>query len=197
LLDHYLEMGSQPGMSEAYVRLGDVELAVGDTEAAVIHYERALTIAREANALGQVVGSLIGLGRAALRRGDARQAVCHFAESLALDRDWHHTVFALPVLEALAGALTLRATAGGSEGLPARGAADADRLRAARLLGAAEAVRDRLGLRRPPQEQSEHDAWIATLRATLSAPQFTAVWEAGQALSWEEMMACALDVSSR
>jgi hypothetical protein len=71
-------------------------------------------------------------------------------------------------------------------------ALDARLLHAARLFGAAQAVRDHLGIIRHPHEQPEHEAWIAALRQSLGDARFTAEWEAGRALSWEVAISCAL-----
>jgi hypothetical protein len=109
-----------------------------------------------------------------------------------MERDWHRPMSILPCLEGIACALTLEAGYVRDSGPPAANAAPPGLLRAARLFGAAAAVWDRIGVRRPSDEQSEHDTWIATLRAALGDDRFAAAWEAGRALSWEEMMACAL-----
>jgi tetratricopeptide (TPR) repeat protein len=193
LRDHYLNLGSQPGIAESYLRLGDVERVEGDGSAAEALYQRALSIAREVKARDQVAASLTGLGRMALGRGDAKAAASRFVESLSIDRDWHNPVYALPGLEGLAGALTLGAAGGLLHSLPAAAATPPELLCAARLFGAVEAVRDRIGSPRPPFEQTEQDARIAMLRASLGDDRFITAWEAGRALSWEEMMACALD----
>jgi predicted ATPase len=197
LRDYSLDLGSQPSIAGSDILLGDVELAEGDSDAAVALYEHGLTLAREANALVQVVRALTGLGFAALRRGDAKAAASRFVECLSMDRDWHHPRFVLPCVEGLAGALILGAAAGPAHAPPTTtAAAHPDLLCAARLSGAAEAVRDRIGPLGPsPREQSEHDGWIATLRASLGNAAFTAAWEAGRGLSWDEMMACALGES--
>src|SRR5207249_1624827 len=55
--------------------------------------------------------------------------------------------------------------------------------RAARLLGAAVAVRERLGVALPPVFQSTHDGAVAAVRATLGAPAFAAAWAEGQTLT--------------
>jgi predicted ATPase/DNA-binding SARP family transcriptional activator len=192
LRDHYLDLGSPPGIAESYLRLGDLERVAGDGDAAEALYQRALAVAREVNARDQIAASLTGLGFAALSRGDARQAASRFVEALSKDRDWHSPLYALPGLEGLAGALTLGAAADSAHDPPTTAAAPPELLCAARLFGAAEAVRDRMGARRPPYEQSEYDAHVATLRASLGGDRFTAAWEAGRTLSCEEMMACAL-----
>jgi tetratricopeptide (TPR) repeat protein len=200
-----LEVGSQSGVAEASTscnRLGDVELAEGDVAAAEALYERALAVARERNTTPLAIEALIGLGRSALRRGDATAAASRFGEALSTVRDWNPGQYALACLEGLAYALTLEAGAAGDPGPPATGARSAATpgaprlLRAAGLLGAAEAVRERIGIRRPPREQSEHDGQIAALRASLGNANFTAAGEAGWARSWQETIDLALETSA-
>jgi hypothetical protein len=58
--------------------------------------------------------------------------------------------------------------------------------RAVRLLGAAAALRERMGLLRPPVERPEYDQRVSELRRTLGETAFAAAWSAGQAMSLEE-----------
>jgi hypothetical protein len=150
-------------------------------------------IARERKTAQQVMEALTGLGRAALRRGDLEVAASRFMEVLSLEIDWRQRRYALPCLEGLASAFILAAGSVGAPGSLATVAAPSQLLCAARLLGAAAAVRERIGIARPPREQPEQDARIAARRVSLGDADFTAAWEAGRALSWEEVVACALE----
>jgi predicted ATPase/DNA-binding SARP family transcriptional activator len=192
LRDLHLDLGSQPGLTGASIRVGDLELAQGDPEAAATLFTRALQLARETNEVRHVVGALTGLGLSALRQGDAPAARSRFVEALSIDRDRQNPMHALPALEGLAGALTHGAAVDPAHDRPTTATAPPELLCAARLFGAAEAVRGRLGARRAPYEQAEYDTQVATLRASLSDDRFTAAWDAGRTLSWEQMMACAL-----
>jgi predicted ATPase/DNA-binding SARP family transcriptional activator len=178
--------------SRSLTILGDFALAEGDIDAAEASYQRALAIARELNDARRSVQAFTGLGRVLLRRGDPKTAASCFVESLSLDRTCHDPLDALACLEGVAYALILEAGQAGDPGPPATAAAPSELLRAARILGAAEAARDRIGIPRRPREQSEHDNWVAALSASLGDAAFTAAWEAGRALSREEAMACAL-----
>ncbi|GAA3410189.1 helix-turn-helix transcriptional regulator [Streptosporangium vulgare] len=53
---------------------------------------------------------------------------------------------------------------------------------AARLFGAAQSLRDRLGLSRPPAVAPQHEADLAGVRAALGAGGFAALWEEGAGL---------------
>ena len=64
---------------------------------------------------------------------------------------------------------------------------------AARLLGAAEALRRAIGAPLTPADRSEYDARVAAARAQLGDGAFAAVWAEGRAMSLEQAVACALE----
>jgi non-specific serine/threonine protein kinase len=65
--------------------------------------------------------------------------------------------------------------------------------RAARLFGAAESLRERIGVPLHPDDQKEHDQKEAAAREALGEPAFSTTWEAGRAMTWEEAVAYALE----
>jgi hypothetical protein len=205
------EIASQSGRTKtpaSCVRLGEIALVEGDLDAAEALYQEALAIARDMSTVPHIVEALAGLGWVALRRDDPRAAASHFVEVLCLTRDWRPGPNEVWCLEGLACALILEAgsvgaqgphtahssphTAHSGSGLCAVRCALCASLRAARHLGVAEAVRERIGIQRSPREQSEHEGWTTTLCAALGDAAFTAAREAGRALSWNEAIAAAL-----
>lgn len=64
--------------------------------------------------------------------------------------------------------------------------------RAARLFGAAEALREEIGVSIPPDDRADYDQSVAAARSRLAATQFTAEWEAGRGLSPEDAVTEAL-----
>jgi hypothetical protein len=70
---------------------------------------------------------------------------------------------------------------------------------AARLFGAAESLRERLGAEMMPDERVEYDQALNALRASLGdqAAAFEAAWQAGRALSFEDALALALSAPGR
>jgi hypothetical protein len=80
-------------------------------------------------------------------------------------------------LEALAGAA-------GAQGQP---------LRAARLFGAAEALREKIGVPLSPADRPTYDRTVAAARAQLDASAFTTAWTAGRALTMEQAVSEALE----
>jgi tetratricopeptide (TPR) repeat protein len=64
--------------------------------------------------------------------------------------------------------------------------------RAARLFGAASAMRERLGVPIPPVERADYEAALAQARAQIDPPAFDAAWAEGAAMSEEQAVALAL-----
>ena len=68
-----------------------------------------------------------------------------------------------------------------------------DGRRAAQLYGAAEALRERIGIAMTPAEKTEYDVQIDRLKAGMQAKDFTAAWEAGRAMTLEHAVDFALE----
>jgi hypothetical protein len=70
-------------------------------------------------------------------------------------------------------------------------------VRAARLLGAAEALRTVIGVQRPPAARPAYTRDVASARALLDDATFAAAWAAGRALTLEQAIAEALGEDDR
>ena len=68
-------------------------------------------------------------------------------------------------------------------------------VRAARMLGAAAALRESWNIPLPPVEHADLDRVIAAVRAGLGEKAFTGVWAAGRALPLDEAVAEALEAA--
>jgi hypothetical protein len=68
--------------------------------------------------------------------------------------------------------------------------------RAARLFGAAEALREKIGIAMTPVERVEYDALIASLRAGMHDGAFSSSWSDGRTLSMEQAIAFALQAKN-
>jgi hypothetical protein len=64
--------------------------------------------------------------------------------------------------------------------------------RAARLLGAAESLRERINTPMTALERSEYDQHVAALQAQMDEPAFAAAWAEGRALTMEQAVDYAL-----
>jgi hypothetical protein len=64
--------------------------------------------------------------------------------------------------------------------------------RAARLFGAAEALRDKIGIPMTAQERVEYDRTIAELRAGMEPPLFESAWAEGRGMSMDQAVRFAV-----
>jgi hypothetical protein len=64
-------------------------------------------------------------------------------------------------------------------------------IRAVRLLGAAEALRERIGAPRPPADASAYERLIATLRERVPSATFADAWQDARSLGLEAAVALA------
>jgi hypothetical protein len=113
----------------------------------------------------------------AWRRGDFRPIVALHQELLARMREGAPRWGLAASLEALAKVCAARRE-------PAK---------AARLFGAAEALRSRLSSARPPTDHPEYEQVVSAARAALGDDAFRKHWEEGQAMTLAQSIACALD----
>ena len=67
-----------------------------------------------------------------------------------------------------------------------------DALRAAKLLGAAEAIRDEAGSVMLPHERTEYDAALAMVRGQLDQSALQTAWSDGRDMRLEDAIAFAL-----
>jgi len=222
LLDEAVPLGRElayaRGTAMALKALGVMAHEEGDPERAVRLYDDGLAVARSA---GETVATyLLLIWRSDLdrARGQLDHAAELLEESLRLtreqgDRWWMgHALARLAHLALLRGDYA-RATALGQEGLNRRwelndrqGAAWNLELlawvagawgrheRAARLLGAAQAARERTGARLLPQEQDGHARTRVAARDALGEQAFAAAWAEGHARPPDRAVEYALAV---
>jgi DNA-binding NarL/FixJ family response regulator len=117
------------------------------------------------------------LGEVLVDDDDAQQAFAPFAETLRLIRETGDIDLTWSALDHSARALVL--------GRPGR---------AARLMGAAEAIRAAHAIPLPPVYRRDmYDALLARARHALAPEAFDAAWAAGRAMTREQAIADALD----
>jgi predicted ATPase len=152
--------------------LGELALETGDHQIAQRYLDDALGIMRVVNDPIRTIELTKALGWLALERGDHARAGVLFAEGLALCRDLGgHS--AIPTL------------------LEGCAAVESGR-RAARLLGAAEALRAADGRPVPPNEQQRYARIVESLRAQADQAEVRIAWMEGRAMSWAQASAFAL-----
>ncbi len=78
------------------------------------------------------------------------------------------------------------------EGLACISAAEGDAERAARLFGAAEALREAVGDKHTPEEDDMREPYLAAARSRLDEATWEASWAEGRAMSMEQAIGYAL-----
>jgi DNA-binding CsgD family transcriptional regulator/tetratricopeptide (TPR) repeat protein len=140
--------------------------------------EEALALQRASGHRYGAAVSLLYLGHLAQTGGDLAAAAAHYAESLT---HWWEEGFHPGLVEALSGVATVAV----ARGQPTR---------AAKLFGAAAAMREAIGL--PPwlPERTLYDQALNRLRGALGESAFAAAQAAGRTLTLDQTVAEALDL---
>ena len=176
----YRAQGSRWGEGLALRNLGHLQLYRGAPGEAAVLLEQAAAVVRELGNHWGLYESLRLLGEATLELGDPACAHAPLAEALALARCEGDRPAVADILEGLA-----RVAA-------ARGGSTRDAERAARLYGAATALREATGAPLAPVELALYERHVARAREQLDPAAFDAAWAAGRAMTSEQAVAYAL-----
>jgi predicted ATPase len=168
------DLGDMFGSAHARANLGRAAHALGDDRQAQIYYAESLAAFRE---LGQrnIAHLYLDLGRLARTQGDITQARTYYTQSMALFREFMDKQRLPECFEDIAG------LAGAAQ--PAS---------AARLFGAAEAVRESAGIPLPPVQRAAYERDLAEARAQLDQVAWETAWATGRGLTLEQAIAEAL-----
>jgi predicted ATPase/transcriptional regulator with XRE-family HTH domain len=168
----YRELGDQMGVAYTLDTLGMAAYKQGDYPRAAGEIAAGLQLLRELGDQMGVAMALTDLGAVAQAQGESARAAELHAEALALSwkmGDKRRLAFCL---EGLA-----FANVGGR----------CDE--AARLLGAAEALREAIGSPLPPSERAEYERAVLAARSVCGGDAaFAAAWAAGRALPLEDLV---------
>ena len=170
-------LGDTQGIAYSLVNIAIVAARRGEYQQTIAWYEEALVLLREVGDRWAIANSIHGLGIAAYRQGDHAQAVAFLVDSLVRGRE--------------IGARDI--VANGLEGLAQVATALGQPSQAGRLAGAAEALRQILGLPLPPRERPEHEQAASPSAARIAPAAFHAEWSAGKALLLDDAVAYVLD----
>jgi DNA-binding SARP family transcriptional activator len=160
-----------------------------------------LALFRELGDKSGIAAALRSLGFVALRQGGDRQARALLRESLALAWEIGDRATIVKALEGLASAIDMpcqggdRGAARPKEEVPAPEIEEPSErcaLLAARLWGAAEALRHTIGAPPAPVERLFYEPRIVATRVRVNEAAFLAAWVEGQAMPLEQAVACAL-----
>ncbi len=155
--------------------LGNVACYDGHPGEGQVLLEESLTMSEELKLTWLESDILLGLGHAACRQGDHRRAAVLYKQSLEKRRE---------VVPGLPGRLEKFANLALHVHEP---------LRAARLLGAAENLRQRMGAPIPPVEQGEYNESLRLLCSQLDDKGKNEAWRSGAAMALNEIVAYVLE----
>ena len=170
------ELGDTHGISGTLNNLGIMAGAQGDTARAQALYEESLQLCRSLHHHNGIAVALVNLAIVALDRHDIERAEPLLEESLTIFEELGDKDGMVECLEGVAGVATV---AGHFE-------------RAARLFGAAAAMRAIIGTPWIPVEQARYDSMIDQTRAVLDETLWTSAWEEGRAMTFEQAVVYAL-----
>ncbi len=210
------ELGDTQGIASALGNLGNVAQHQGDLDGAKALLEESLALCRELGDTHRIATALGNLGLVALDQGDMEGAKALFEESLALCRELGDTQGIATVVgnlghiglleddleearRQLTDSLTLSQEIGDQVGVNDVSAKMASLAHkegfaeiAAKLQGASARWGEELGAPLEPMPQQQYDETQAALKDELGEDGYAAAFEAGQQLSFEEMVALAL-----
>ncbi len=216
----FRELGDKRGAALSLHWLGIAALYTRDYSGAYTLFEERLALSREEGDRWEVGIGLAFLGVVAIHRGDYPAARGFYEQAYALYQelgDQRNVAWSLDMLglvdgyegdfvtarvrhtEALAVFRKLGDIKAIAECLPGLArVAEADRQprRAAKLLGAADSLLARIGIRVDPTKREVWDSTLNAVYMQLDAPTFEAVWAAGHALTLDEAVGYALEDTS-
>jgi len=175
------QVGDRWALAFASSQLGALALAGGDPVSARAHREESVAIFCE-------IGDRFGRGMVLMGLGQLRRAEGDLARSLALYRE------ALDDLSQLGDRWLVARALAGLAGLAQLEGSHAD---AARLFGAADALREATATFEIPTIRPDLDRDLAKVRAAMGEGAFGAAWAEGHAMTLEQAVDYALRRSDR
>jgi tetratricopeptide (TPR) repeat protein len=174
------ELGDEQLTGVALQNLGSAMFELGDVAAARVLQEEALDVLRRTGNKFGVITNLINLGEVTYLQGDFAAARAYFGEGLTLVREVG----------------TKKQLALSLDGFAALAAKRGEWRRAARLAGAADALREASGYRLQPTSRVFRDRYEAEVRAALGEEEFSAALAEGRAMRRSEAVSFALKTAS-
>jgi len=172
-------LGESGRVQTALQFLADIAYEQRDFGRATAYYEECLALARELNHVHNISGASRGLGLVALGRADLERAIPLLQDALVRSHGLGDKKCAPRCIEALA---RVAVSQGRAE-------------RAARLFGAAQALRDAIGTVLFPAERADHERELAAVRAGTTDARFSRAWSEGQAMTFDQATEYALVVA--
>jgi ATP/maltotriose-dependent transcriptional regulator MalT len=170
------EINDQAGLAWGYNQIGESTRLVGDFERAGKAYEAALVICRQTGNRRREAISLVNLSYVVQRQGEYDKAEKYVIEGLNL-------LYSLDLRYHCAIALAMLAGPVASQG---KG------WRAAKLLGASQAIFERMSISLQPADQVEIDCYADAAAKQIGQQAYQVARAEGQRLSFDQAMAYAI-----
>jgi len=167
------ELGDKETIASSLIFSGEIALSEGDASAALSLAEEALALYRQLGLPWGLVESLRLLARVEARQSNHAVAHALYEECLAVARESNYKPQVASSLEGLAGLI----------------AAQGDPAWAARLWGAAESLREAIGVPLPPVYRADIERSVASARTRLGERTFAAEWAEGRMMTPEQVLA--------
>jgi tetratricopeptide (TPR) repeat protein len=205
-LEEALSCAGERGHPLVAIDLAEALAGLGEFDQDRALFAQSLTTLRSSRSHLGLSHLLRTQGRVELRQGEWKQAAALYRESLSLLQERGVREGVPDCLEGLAGvvlAASVEETARPADGQPATREKQGYRLPsasccmararfAARLLGAAEALREAMGSPLPPVYGSDYERMVTWLQTLLCDDVLSADWAEGQAMAPEQAIAAAL-----
>jgi non-specific serine/threonine protein kinase len=166
----------RPGIDQALSVIGELARMQGDYERAGEVYQEALDINSQQGDKYREALTLLNLAYVSHHRKDYQQEEELIKQALMLKGEFKTKYFTTLCLDALSSPI-------GAKGEPER---------AAKLLGASQALLDGMGIERQTADQHEINRVLASLHKQLDEATFKKAWTEGQAMSPEQAIAFVL-----
>jgi predicted ATPase/DNA-binding CsgD family transcriptional regulator len=173
------ELGDKVGIAHCLSLSGLVALQQGDATTARRLAEESVALSRETGDPYSTAWFLGVLGRVVAQQGDHRAARALYEEGLAIARKIGHKLDIPFFLEGMASLL----------------AAQGEPVQAARLWGAAEDLRESMGVPIWPVERAAYERAVERVRAQLGEKAFAAAWAEGCTMTPEQAFAALQQAS--
>ena len=169
------------GVARSLNMIGDLARAQGQDAAARPLYEESIAICRQLGNSYATANILTNLAAAEFGEGNYTAAHAHFTEGLSMLRESSGEIVGdkISISYLLDGLAALAALRGETE-------------LAATVAGAAEHLRESINYNVEPAERRFRDAYMASLRTTLSAEDFSKAYGQGRILKLDDCVALAL-----
>lgn len=171
------KVGDQQLLSICLADLGVTAMYAGDYERAETLLEQGMALQEEIGEKEGMAGNLRNLALTLLYRGDHERAKAILGKSLALSQELDYKLYI-------------------ADGLNVSGRIAGERnqaVRAARLWGAAEGLRESIGAPLPTSERELFEPHIVATRHQLGEAAWVEAWEGGRAMTMEEAVSYALE----